>query len=87
MASEPRWTQLRQCLTFRARAAMTMRTHPLIPNALGELVMIVVMPVKAPIAMTAFAAGLVASSNLSSMEEAQGGGSGGGRIKSVLLIY
>ena len=72
---------------IKARPAM--RTQPLIPNALGELVMTVVMPAKAPIAMTALTAGSVASLNLSSMGEARDDGSGGGglRIRSVLLIY
>jgi hypothetical protein len=71
---------------MKARPAI--RTQPLIPNALGELVMMRVMPIKAPIAMTALTAGSVASSNLSSMGEAHGnGGVGGLRIRSVLLIY
>ena len=69
-------------------ARPVIRTQPLIPNALGELVMMRVMPIKAPIAMTALTAGSVASSNLSSMGEAHGtGGVGGLRIRSVLLIY
>ncbi len=68
------------------RAKPAMRTHPLIPNALGELVMMVVMPAKAPIAMTALTAGSAASSNVSSMGEARGGGAGL-RIRSVLPIY
>jgi hypothetical protein len=72
---------------IKARPAM--RTQPRIPNTLGELVMMVVMPMKAPITMTALAAGSVASSNLSSVGEARGNGGGGGglRIRSVLLIY
>ncbi len=72
---------------IKARPAM--RTQPLIPNTLGELVMTVVMPVKAPIVMTALTAGSVVSLNLSSMREACGNGGGGGglRIRSVLLIY
>jgi hypothetical protein len=71
---------------MKARPAI--RTQPLIPNALGELVMMRVMPVKAPIAMAALTAGLVVSLNLSSMGEARGdGGVGGLRIRSVLLIY
>ncbi len=47
------------------KARPVMRTEPLIPNTLGELVMTVVMPAKVPIAMTALTAGSVASSNLS----------------------
>jgi hypothetical protein len=72
---------------MKARPAI--RTQPLIPNTLGELVMKQVMPVKAPItSMTALTAGSVASLNLSSMGEARGdGGVGGLRIRSVLLIY
>jgi hypothetical protein len=71
------------------KARLVLRTQPLISNMLGELVMMVVMPVKAPIAMTALTAGSVVSSNLSSMGEAHGNGGGGGglRIRSVLLIY
>jgi hypothetical protein len=72
---------------IKARPAM--RTQPLIPNTLGELVMMVVTPTKAPIATTALTAGSVASLNLSSMGESRGDGGGGGglRIRSVLLIY
>jgi hypothetical protein len=71
------------------KARLAMRTQPLIPNTLGELVMMVVMLTKVPIAMTALTAGSVASLNLSSMGEACGNGGGGGglRIRSVLLIY
>ena len=69
-------------------ARPVIRTQPLIPNLLGELVMMQVMPVKAPIAMTALTVGSVASLNLSSMGEAHGGGGVGGlKIRSVLLIY
>jgi hypothetical protein len=47
-----------------------------------------VMPVNAPIVMTAFMAGSVASLTLISMGGAQGGGGGGDlKIRSVLLIY
>jgi hypothetical protein len=63
-----------------------MRTHPPIPTTLGELVKIMVIPAKAPIAMTALTAGSVASLNLSSMGDAHGY-DGGLRIRSVLLIY
>jgi hypothetical protein len=72
---------------IKARPAT--RTQPLIPNMLGELVMTVVMHEQVPNMMTALTAGSVASSNLSSMGEAHGDGGGGGglRIKSVLLIY
>ncbi len=50
--------------------------------------MMVVMPTKGLITMKVLTAGSVASSNLSSMGEALGGGGGGGlRIRSVLLIY
>jgi hypothetical protein len=49
-------------------------------------VKIVVIPAKAPIAMTALTAGSVASLNLSSMGDAHGY-DGGLRIRSVLLIY
>ena len=41
-----------QCVPI-IRARPVIRTQPLIPNILGELVMMVVMPTKAPIAMTA----------------------------------
>ncbi len=64
------------------------RTQPLIPNTLGELVMMQVMPTNAPSAMTALTAGSVASSKLSSMRGGLGGGGGGDlKIRSVLLIY
>ncbi len=63
-----------------------MRTHPQIPNMLGELVMMVVRPAKALIALTALTAGSVASLNLISMGDAHGC-NGGLRIRSVLLIY
>ncbi len=71
------------------KARLAMRTQPLIPNTLGELVMTVEMPAKALILMTALTAGSVVSSNLSSIREAHGNGGGGGglRIRSVLLIY
>jgi hypothetical protein len=71
------------------KARLVMRTHPLIPNMLGELVMMVVMPTKAPIAIKTLTAGSVVSLNLSSMGEARsnGGGGYGLRIRSVLLIY
>jgi hypothetical protein len=69
------------------RARPVIRTQPLIPNTLGELVMMQVMPANAPIAMTALMAGSVASSNLIYMEGALGGGGGGLKIRSVLLIY
>ncbi len=49
--------------------------------------MMQVMPANAPIAMTALMAGSVASSNLIYMEGALGGGGGGLKIRSVLLIY
>ncbi len=76
---------MQKVLIMKARPAI--RTQPLIPNTLGELVMMRVMPVKAPIAMTALTAGSVANSNLSSMGEARGNGRVGGlRIRSVLLI-
>ena len=45
-----------------------MRTHPAIPNRLGELEMILVIPVNAPSAMAVLQAGSVASSNLSSID-------------------
>ena len=61
------------------------RTQPLIPNTLGEFVMMRVMLANAPIAMTALMAGSVASSNLISMGGAQRGGDL--KIRSVLLIY
>jgi hypothetical protein len=54
---------------IRARPAI--RTQPLSPNVLGELVMMLVMPVNAPSAMIALTAASVARSNLSSMDEAQ----------------
>ncbi len=69
------------------RARPVIRTQPLIPNKLGELVMMQVMPVNALIAMTALTAGSVASLNLISMGGALGGGGGGLKIRSVLLIY
>ncbi len=69
------------------RARPVIRTQPLIPNTLGELVMMQVMPANAPIDMTAMMAGSVASSNLMSMGGALGGGGGGLKIRSVLLIY
>jgi hypothetical protein len=68
------------------RARSVIRTQPLIPNTLEELVMMQVMPANAPIAMTAFTAGSVASSTLISIGGAQGGG-GDLKIRSVLLIY
>jgi hypothetical protein len=49
------------------RARPVMRTQPPIPNKLGELEMMCVMLVNAPIAMAALTAGSVASLNLSSM--------------------
>jgi hypothetical protein len=69
------------------RARPVIRTQPLIPNTLGELVMMQVMPANAPIAMTALTAGSVASLNSISMAGALGGGGGGLKIRSVLLIY
>jgi hypothetical protein len=48
--------------------------------------MMQVMPANAPSAMTALKSGSVASSNLSSMGGALGGG-GDLKIRSVLLIY
>jgi hypothetical protein len=54
---------------------------------LGELVMMQVMLVNAPIAMTALTAGSVVSSNLISMGGALGGGGDSLKIRSVLLIY
>jgi hypothetical protein len=70
------------------RARPVIRAQPLIPNTLGELLMMQVMPANAPIALTALTAGSVVSSNLSSMGGAHGGGGGGGlKIRSVLLIY
>ncbi len=68
------------------RARPVIRTQRLIPNTLGELVMMQVMPANVPSAMTALTAGSVACSNLSSMGGALGGG-GGLKIRSVLLIY
>jgi hypothetical protein len=50
-----------------ARTPMMMQ--PLIPNVLGEPVIMVLIPVKAPSAMAVLQAGSVASSNLSSMGE------------------
>ncbi len=38
------------------RARLVIGTQPLIPNTLGELVMMQVMPANAPIAMTALTA-------------------------------
>jgi hypothetical protein len=67
------------------RARPEIRTQPLIPNTLGELVMMRVMLANAPIAMTALIAGSIASLNLISMGGAQGGGDL--KIRSVLLIY
>jgi hypothetical protein len=69
------------------RARLVIRTQLLIPNTLGELVMMQVMPVNALIAMTAFTAGSVASLTLISMGGAQGDGGGVLKIRSVLLIY
>ncbi len=69
------------------RARPVVRTQPLIPNTLGELVMMQVMPANTPIAMTALMAGSVASLNLIFIEGAFGGGGGGLKIRSVLLIY
>jgi hypothetical protein len=66
------------------RVRPVIRTQPLIPNTLGELGMMQVMP---PIAMTALTAGSEASLNLISMGGALGGGGGGLKIRSVLLIY
>ena len=81
----PEWTRQRQCLTLGMskrggvqyvsiiRAKMAIRLHPLTPNTLGVLVIMAVMPPKAPIVMTALTAGSVVSSNLISMREAHGG--------------
>jgi hypothetical protein len=69
------------------RARPVIRTQLLIPNTLGELVMMQVRPANAPIAMTALTVGSVASLNLISMGGALGGGGGGLKIRSVLLIY
>jgi hypothetical protein len=69
------------------RTRPVIRTQPLIPNTLGELVMMQVLPANAPIAMTAFTAGSVASLTLISMGGAQGGGGVDLKIRSVLLIY
>ena len=69
------------------RARPVIRTQPLIPNTLGELVMMQVMPANALITITALMAGSVASSNLISMRAVLGGGGGGLKIRSVLLIY
>jgi hypothetical protein len=69
------------------RTRPVIRTQPLIPNTLGELVMMQVTLAKAPIAMTALMAGSVASSNLISMGGSQGGGGGDLKIISILLIY
>ncbi len=68
-------------------ARPVIRTQPLIPNTLGELVMMRVMLVNALIAMTALIlmAGSVASLNLISIEGAQGVGDL--KIRSELLIY
>ncbi len=49
------------------KARPVMRTQPPIPNTLGELEMMRVMLVNAPITMAALTAGSVASLNLSSM--------------------
>jgi hypothetical protein len=67
-------------------ARAVIMTQQLIPNTLGELVMMQVMPANAPIAMTALTAGSVASLNLISMGGALGGGGGSLKIKSVLPI-
>ncbi len=67
------------------RAMPLIRTQLLIPNTLGELVMMRVMLANALIAMTALMAGSVASLNLISMGGAQGGGDL--KIRSVLLVY
>ncbi len=67
------------------RARPVIGTQPLIPHTLGELVMMQVMPVNAPIAVTALTAGSVASSNLIFMGGAQGVGDL--EIRPVLLIY
>ncbi len=56
------------------RARPVIRTQPLIPNILGELVMMQVMPANAPIAMTALTVSSVASLNLSSIGGACGDG-------------
>ncbi len=72
---------------LNTRARPVIRTQPLIPNMLGELVMMQVMLANAPIAMTALMAGSVVSSTLISMGGAQGGGGGDLKIRSVLLIY
>ncbi len=69
------------------RARPVIRTQLLIPNTLGELVMMQVIPANAPIAMTALMAGSVVSLNLISMGGAQGGGGGDLKIRLVLLIY
>jgi hypothetical protein len=68
------------------KARPVIRTQPLISNTLGELVMMQVMPANSLIVMTALTAGSVASSNLISMGGALGGGGGGLKIRSVLLI-
>ena len=68
------------------KARPVIRTQPLIPNTLGELVMMQVMPANAPSAMAVMGAGSVAGLNLSSMGGALGGG-GDLKIRSVLLIY
>jgi hypothetical protein len=69
------------------RARPVIRTQLLIPNTLGELVMMRVMLANATIAMIALMAGSVVSLNLISMGGAQGGGGGDLKIRSVLLIY
>ncbi len=69
------------------RARPVIRTQLLIPNTLGELVMMQVMPANAPIAMTVLMAGSVASLNLISMGGAQGVGGCDLKIRPVLLIY
>ncbi len=68
------------------RARPVIRTQPLMPNTLGELLMMQVMPANAPSAMTVLTAGSVVSLNLISMGGALGG-DGGLKIRSVLLIY
>ncbi len=69
------------------RARPVIRTQPLIPNMLGELVMMRVMPANAPIAMKTLTVDSVAILNLISMGGAKGGGGGDLKIRSVLLIY
>jgi hypothetical protein len=70
------------------RARPVIRTQLLIPNTLGELAMMQMMPANAPSAMAVMGAGSVAGLNLSSMGGALGdGGVGGLKIRSILLIY